>query len=297
LKSETPARPSKKEIEKMKLLSKGAILTATGAVLLGTSVALSNVGAVFGASQAHGGSGQIVPAKRSCNTSNYCLTESNSGSGGGLDATNNSSTDATIDATNGNSTAIYARSQDGAAVIGLGTSEAGVVAQSNGTDADQAALEAQGSTTGTNLLLATNSATNNDCYIDAYADLNCTGTIQGTLEGVHRNSAGQRVITYAAESATATVEDVGTARMSGGVANVQIDPSFAAVMDRKWYYVFLTPLGDTRGLYVSIKTATAFQVRETERGRDSLEFDYRIVAHPLDGKNERLAAARAMPRP
>jgi hypothetical protein len=59
-------------------------------------------------------------------------------------------------------------------------------------------------------------------------------------------------------------------------------------MDRKWYYVFLTPLGDTRGLYVSIKTPTAFQVREVEHGRSSLEFDYRIVAHPLDADNDRL---------
>jgi hypothetical protein len=282
----------------MKLLSKGAILTAAGAVLLGTSVALSNAGAVFGASQAHGASTQSVLSKKSCNTSGSCLTESNSGSGGAITASNTSSTSATIGATNNNSTAIYARSQDGAAIIGLGTSEAGVIGQSNGTDEDQAALEAQGTTTGTNLFLATNSATDNDCYIDAYADLNCTGTIQGSaLEGVHRNGNGQRVVTYASESATATVEDVGTARMSGGVADVQIDPAFASVMDHRWYYVFLTPLGDTRGLYVSIKTPSAFQVRETERGRDSLEFDYRIVAHPLDAKHARLPAAAAMPRP
>jgi hypothetical protein len=281
----------------MKLLSKGAILTAAGAVLLGTSLALSNAGAVFGASQAHGGNAQIVPAKKSCDTSGVCLTESNSGSGGAITASNNSSTTAAIGATNGNSTAIYARSQDGAAIIGLGTSEAGVIGQSNGTDEDQAALEAQGSTTGTNLLLATNSATNEQCYIDAFADLRCTGTIEGVLEGVHHNSQGQRVVAYASESASATVEDAGTARMYGGVANVQIDPAFASVMDHRWYYVFLTPLGDTRGLYVSMKTPSAFQVRETERGHNSLEFDYRIVAHPLDGKNARLPAAQAMPRP
>jgi hypothetical protein len=68
--------------------------------------------------------------------------------------------------------------------------------------------------------------------------------------------------------------------MVGGVANVAIDPAFAAVMDHKWYYVFLTPLGDTRGLYVSAKAPSAFQVRESEGGRSRLEFDYRIVAGP-----------------
>jgi len=282
----------------MKLLSKGTILTAAGAVLLGASVAFSNAGAVFGASQDRGENARVAPAAKSCDTSGNCLTEANKGSGGAISATNDSSANAAIDATNGNSTAIYARSQDGAAIIGLGTSEAGVIGQSNGTDEDQAALEAEGSTDSTNLFLATNSATSDDCYIDAYADLRCTGEISGgVLKGVHRNSGGQRVVTYASESATATVEDVGTARMSGGIANVQIDPSFASVMDHKWYYVFLTPLGDTRGLYVSMKTPSGFQVRETERGRDSLEFDYRVVAHPLDGKNERLPAAPAMPRP
>jgi hypothetical protein len=104
------------------------------------------------------------------------------------------------------------------------------------------------------------------------------------------------VLAYAAESASRTIEDAGTARMSDGVANVQIDPAFASVMDRKWYYVFLTPLGDTRGLYVSMKTASAFQVRETERGRSNLAFDYRIVAHPLGAKDDRLPPAPAMRR-
>jgi hypothetical protein len=85
--------------------------------------------------------------------------------------------------------------------------------------------------------------------------------------------------------------------MARGVANVTIDPAFASVMDHKWYYVFLTPLGDTRGLYVSEKTATAFQVRESEGGRSRLEFDYRIVAHPLDAKNDRLPLAPAMRMP
>ena len=60
--------------------------------------------------------------------------------------------------------------------------------------------------------------------------------------------------------------------------------------DHRWYYVFLTPLGDTRVLYVSRKAALGFQVREVERGRGNLDFDYRIVAHPSDAPNDRLPA-------
>jgi len=279
----------------MRLFSKAAILTAAGAVLLGSSVGLSNAGAVFGASQGHAGDAQVAPAKKSCDTSGVCLTETNKGSGGAISAANDSITLATIDATNGTSTAVYAHSQEGAAIIGLGTSNAGVVAESNASVATTAlaALQVEGGNQNTWLLWAYNEPKQSECYIDPSADLTCSGTINV----MHRDSSGQRMLSYASESASETIEDVGTARISGGIANVRIDPSFASVMDHKWYYVFLTPLGDTRGLYVNIKTPSAFQVRETERGRDSLDFDYRIVAHPLDGKSGRLPAAPAMPMP
>ena len=161
------------------------------------------------------------------------------------------------------------------------------------------ALYVQNDYEGGGLFSATNGATGAYCYIDEFAEMYCSGGFSGASSPRtrQRNNSGQAVLTYASESATATIEDVGTARMYGGVANVQIDPSFASVMDGKWYYVFLTPLGDTRGLYVSIKTPSGFQVRESERGRDTLAFDYRIVAHPLGAKNDRLPPAPAIRPP
>jgi hypothetical protein len=160
------------------------------------------------------------------------------------------------------------------------------------------ALEAKADSSNTYIFEGYNASTDGLCTIDYDATLACTGgSVVKNVRTRHRNANGQHVLAYAAESATATIEDVGTARMVGGVAKVAIDPAFASVMDRKWYYVFLTPLGDTRGLYVSMKTASAFEVRETERGRSSLEFDYRIVAHPLDAKDDRLPLAPAMRRP
>lgn len=137
------------------------------------------------------------------------------------------------------------------------------------------------------------------CIIDHSANLTCSGTIQGGADVTirHRTNEGRSVVAYASQEATETIEDVGTARISGGLANVRIDPAFVSVMDHKWYYVFLTPMGDTRGLYVSMKTASGFQVRENERGRSNVQFDYRIVAHPVDAKYDRLPDAPAMPRP
>jgi hypothetical protein len=177
-----------------------------------------------------------------------------------------------------------------AGVYGLSDSlGTGVIAESGGP----AALEAFGDGGSTELFIAADKVNGASCVIDQSANLLCSGYVRGgaDMSVRHRTSEGRHVLAYAAESASDTIEDVGTARTSGGVANVQIDPTFASIMDRKWYYVFLTPLGDTRGLYVSLKTASGFQVRENERGRSNVEFDYRIVAHPLDATHDRLPEA------
>jgi hypothetical protein len=189
----------------------------------------------------------------------------------------------------------------GVAGIEIGTSSGsgdGVYSESADTTNLYEALEAKADSSNTYIFEGFNAKTDGLCTIDYNASLACTGgAIFKTLRARHVNAAGQNVLAYASESATATIEDVGTARMVDGIANVPIDPAFASVMDRKWYYVFLTPLGDTRGLYVSAKTASGFQVRETEHGHSTLSFDYRLVAHPIDAKNERLPLARALRRP
>jgi hypothetical protein len=137
------------------------------------------------------------------------------------------------------------------------------------------------------------------CIMDDYSNLQCNGTITGGAEARVRqvSSNGQRVLAYAPESASATIEDVGTARMAEGVANVPIDRAFASTIDRNTpYHVFLTPDGDTRGLYVSVKTPSGFEVREAQGGRSTVSFDYRIVARPLGERNDRLPPAPALPK-
>jgi hypothetical protein len=236
--------------------------------------------------------------------------------------TGNSGTSGISTGTSGSAHGVYGRSSNGQGVYGTSSSSNGVEGHStasggsgvagiqSGTSSNSGdgvysesadktnlyeALEAKADSSNTYIFEGYNASTNGLCTIDYDAALACTGgTVVKNVRTRHTNADGQHVLAYAAESATATIEDVGTARMVRGVADVTIDPAFAAVMDRKWYYVFLTPLGDTRGLYVSEKTPTAFQVRESDGGRSRLEFDYRIVAHPLDAKNDRLPLAPAM---
>jgi hypothetical protein len=300
---------------------------AAGAIAVGIAVAISSFGVVRAA--------HVSPDKKkttfSCSSGTACLTaESSGGSTYALyaqgvsantiqaetSATNGDSALAGIsNATSGRAEGVYAASNNGdgvygitnansnsttiyAAVYGLSSSTYAVFGETSSSNRNSAAILARADNAYGYIFEGYNEATGGACLIDEDGDLGCTGSIVGGEAKVRqRSSSGRHVLSYASQSASATIEDVGTARMYDGVANVQISSDFASVTDGKWYYVFLTPLGDTRGLYVSLKTASGFQVRETERGRDSLEFDYRIVAHPLGAANDRLPPAPRMKSP
>jgi hypothetical protein len=179
----------------------------------------------------------------------------------------------------------------------LGTNNGGYggIFESSDTSGNGVALVAEGHSPSTNLFYAySNTSGGGFCSITAVGDLTCSGTISGgsSLRVRQPNSSGQHVLAYAPEATSATIEDVGEARLIGGRAIVRFDRDFASTIDRNvGYLVFLTPMGDTRGLYVRLKTPAGFEVRETQGGRSSLLFDYRIVARPLGANSDRLPLA------
>ena len=86
-----------------------------------------------------------------------------------------------------------------------------------------------------------------------------------------------------------TVEDFGEARLVNGSARVALDPAFANVIhQRGQYMVFLTPEGDNRGLFVVNRTLNGFEVRESQGGRSTIGFSYRIVAKRFGQDSPRL---------
>jgi hypothetical protein len=243
---------------------------------------------------------------------------------GQTSATNgNSGTSGISTGTTGSAHGVYGRSSNGQGVYGTSSSNNGVEGHSTGQgqsgvagiqpgtstnsgdgvyseSADTTniyeALEAKADSANTYIFEGFNATTNGLCTIDYDAALACTGGADfKTVRTRHANSSGQHVLAYAAESASATIDDVGTARMVGGVASVTIDPAFASTIDRNSpYRVFVTPMGDTRGLFVSVKKPSGFEVREAQGGHSTVSFDYRVVARPLDAKNDRLPIAPAL---
>lgn len=116
--------------------------------------------------------------------------------------------------------------------------------------------------------------------------------ISGTKNNVVTLNDGKKVLFYANESPEYWFEDFGTITLKNGRAVVKIDPTFAESTNTAIEYkVFLTPNGNSRGLFVTRKTATSFEVRESRGGRSSISFDYRIVAKRRGYENERFGPA------
>lgn len=291
---------------KLCLLQTGTLLS--GAILIGTVAAGHPAFAQY----------RVLPAAKvsNCLRATPCIGGSNSGTGAGvlgtsatndgIDATTTNASnsqrgrsglfgyDASTDGGTGNN-GIAGYSVSGTGGRGTSMSGNGLWAESSDSSGIPQALYAQGDNANTWLFFAENVPNGAGCDINPHADLYCSGSFNAkTVRTRHLTSGGQHVLAYASESASATIEDVGSARLVAGSANVVIDRAFGSTVDRNNYHVFLTPMGDTRGLYVSVKSSAGFEVRESQGGHSTLEFDYRIVARPLDATSDRLPLAPIM---
>ena len=97
---------------------------------------------------------------------------------------------------------------------------------------------------------------------------------------------------YCMESPESWFEDFGEGKLIKGNARVQLDSGFASVVQTNTYHVFLTPYGDSNGLYVARRSKGGFEVKEQRNGKSSLSFSYRIVAKRKDVEGKRLAKVK-----
>ena len=178
---------------------------------------------------------------------------------------------------------------DGTGVLGLtnGNNGYGVLAVSNG-QATETALRVIAE----NGSLAISAATEFGpiMSLDGSGNMILSGTLttSGTPRSVVRSPQGVERQAYSPQQPTPTFEDTGEAQLYNGQASVRLDPAFAALLDaRSSYLVFITPVGNSQGLYVTNRTASGFTVRENGNGRSTLAFDYRIVAKAYSTRDVR----------
>lgn len=209
------------------------------------------------------------------------------------------------------SSGVFDSGVEGQSAIGTGVwgdatgAGTGVVAEADGTkgqalDAFNAsasvATVSLSNSGGGFLLAAMNPARSADVLtLDSAGNLDVMGQLQHNGHCFAGCSApvnghpGAAVVSYASQSAEPMIEDFGEARLVDGVARVALDPAFAnAIARHATYLVFITPQGDSKGLYVTEKSLAGFVVREDQDGRSTLAFDYRIVAQPYGVSAPRL---------
>ena len=114
------------------------------------------------------------------------------------------------------------------------------------------------------------------CNTNSDGSLFCTGSKSAV---VPVDNSRRQVALYAVESPQNWFEDFGSGRLEGGVGRIGLEPTFAQTVNTgSDYHVFLTPEGECRGLYVSNKSTSGFEVHELGGGQSNVAFDYRIVA-------------------
>jgi len=123
-------------------------------------------------------------------------------------------------------------------------------------------------------------------------NLNLAGSVGSLVSPriIPRTANGTSVQEYASRTTVPDIEDFGEGQLEQGSGYVHIDAALSNAIDHMTnYYVFLTPEGDSNGLYVTNKTLAGFAVRENAGGHHTLAFSYRIVAKPVDEAGPRLA--------
>jgi hypothetical protein len=112
-----------------------------------------------------------------------------------------------------------------------------------------------------------------------------------------RHTDGSHRLLYCTESPESQFEDFGEAQLVKGRAQVRLDRDFAGVADTRHYHVFLTPYGDSKGLYVSGRNRQGFVVREQGGGVSRIRFSYRIVARRRNATAKRFQKVSAPKMP
>lgn len=124
--------------------------------------------------------------------------------------------------------------------------------------------------------VAANNSNHTYCDVDPGGNLNCSGSKNAV---VPLDGGKRKVAMSAIESPENWFEDFGSAQLTNGAAVIQFDPDFIQTVNtEKNYRVFPVPNSDCKGLYVTNKTATSFEVHELGGGTSNISFDYRITA-------------------
>jgi hypothetical protein len=103
---------------------------------------------------------------------------------------------------------------------------------------------------------------------------------------------GTKVKLYAEEATEVFFSDYGIGQLQNGHARIELDPTFLQTVTISEQYpmmVFIQLESDCRGVYVTNKTSTGFDVVELQNGHSNASFSYRVVCRRKHYEGLRLA--------
>ncbi len=111
----------------------------------------------------------------------------------------------------------------------------------------------------------------------------------GSVSTIVRNTKGEIVNLYCPEAPEILFEDYGIGKLVNGKAHIDLDPTFAkniTVNDKHPLRVFIQLEGDCKGVYVTNKTQSGFDVVELNNGKSNIAFSWHVVANKADEYDE-----------
>jgi trimeric autotransporter adhesin len=189
----------------------------------------------------------------------------------------------------GNAAGVWGDTHSGSAGVFASADDAeAVAAYNNATNVATMFVENQEDSIDTANVFATFSSYGGYCDIAVSGNLTCSGSVGG--HAFVGPDSSREVAVYAMQSPENWFEDAGSGQLHNGAVVVKLDAEYAQTVNTTMdYKVFLTPNGDCKGLYVSGKSPTSFEVHELGGGTSSIAFDYRIMAKRKGYEKIRLA--------
>jgi hypothetical protein len=186
----------------------------------------------------------------------------------------------------GHNSGVMGTSTDGTGVVGqgsIGVSGFANTATGNG-------VFGQGALAGAGVFGQAQSDAPNTYGVFSNGRFGATGPITALI--------GERVV-FALASPDSWIIDVGSATLDlHGHATVPLAPDFAALIDTSTYQVFVTPYGESEGLFVGRRTPTSFDVASHHGGREAnIAFGWQVIGKRKDIVASRSATAPAQLQP
>ena len=130
--------------------------------------------------------------------------------------------------------------------------------------------------------------------IFAADDINAMGNlhINGTKSAVVKLKDGTPIRLFAEEAAEVYFNDYGEGTLSYGKSHIELDPIYlqtVTINDKHPMKVFVQLNDDCKGIFVSNRTGTGFDVVELQGGISNAHFTYRVICKRMYYEDERLA--------